>query len=146
MVCDWLATFGMQQYRKKFLHNLVSGKLLIRLTEAHFKADIGIGPLGHRTLILDTIQELLQKQAAQQQQQEAGEGGGQEGGSSRRGRPSSAPVTRRPRSVARRSPSPATVRGGEAGREALRVVVWVDSSNKGLLDTVNKVSAPWHSG
>lgn len=116
MVCDWLATFGMQQYRKKFLHNLVTGKLLPRLTEGHLKADIGIGPLGHRTLILDNIQELLQKQAAQQQQDEAAAaeggssgGGGQEGGSSRRGRPSSAPVTRRPRSATRRSASPATV-------------------------------------
>jgi hypothetical protein len=49
----------MSQYRKKFLHHRITGKLLLRVTDAVLKVELGIGPLGHRSLILEGRQRLL---------------------------------------------------------------------------------------
>lgn len=59
-VCDWIEAIGMGQYRKKFAHNCINGRLMLSLTDSHLKMELGIGPLGHRILICDAIAELAQ--------------------------------------------------------------------------------------
>jgi hypothetical protein len=44
-VCDWVEGIGLQQYRKKFMHHCISGRLLLRLTDELLKKELGIGPL-----------------------------------------------------------------------------------------------------
>eukprot|EP00798_Chlamydomonas_sp_ICE-L_P025339 gene25339-10998_t len=58
-VATWVEYIGMGQYRKRFMHNLVDGRLLLRLTDAQLKQEIGIGPLGHRANLLDAIASLV---------------------------------------------------------------------------------------
>ena len=58
-VCAWLDGIGMGQYRKKFLHHRITGKLLLRVTDAVLKVELGIGPLGHRSLILEGVHRLV---------------------------------------------------------------------------------------
>lgn len=41
-VCEWVGALGLDQYRKKFLHNVVDGRLLLRLGDAELKAS-GLG-------------------------------------------------------------------------------------------------------
>lgn len=57
-VALWVDLIGMGQYKKKFLHNAVDGRLLQSLTDGELKEDLGIGPLGHRKCILDAIASL----------------------------------------------------------------------------------------
>lgn len=44
-VCDWVDGLGLSQYRKKFMHNVVNGSLLLRLTDQLLRSELGIGPL-----------------------------------------------------------------------------------------------------
>eukprot|EP00879_Flechtneria_rotunda_P019417 GHRR01020394.1.p1 GENE.GHRR01020394.1~~GHRR01020394.1.p1 ORF type:complete len:687 (+),score=270.03 GHRR01020394.1:161-2221(+) len=55
-VCDWVNSFGLYQYRKKFLHHVIDGRLLLKLTDELLKTELGIGPLGHRMLLLEAVQ------------------------------------------------------------------------------------------
>ena len=57
-VCEWLEALGLGQYGRRFLHNVVNGALLLGLSDADPKAELGIGPLGHRVAILQGIEEL----------------------------------------------------------------------------------------
>jgi hypothetical protein len=36
---------GLPQYRKKFMHHCISGRLLLRLNDELLKKEMGIGPL-----------------------------------------------------------------------------------------------------
>ena len=36
-VCDWVEYIGLGQYRKRFVHHCVDGRLLLRLTETQLK-------------------------------------------------------------------------------------------------------------
>lgn len=49
-VCDWVDGLGLSQYRKKFMHNVVNGSLLLRLTDQLLRTELGIGPLVRRPL------------------------------------------------------------------------------------------------
>jgi hypothetical protein len=44
-VCDWVDGLGLSQYRKKFMHHVVNGRLLLRLNDALLKTELAIGPL-----------------------------------------------------------------------------------------------------
>jgi hypothetical protein len=44
-VCDWVEGIGLPQYRKKFMHHCIGGRLLLRLTDELLKRELGIGPL-----------------------------------------------------------------------------------------------------
>jgi len=44
-VCDWVDGMGLSQYRKKFVHHFVDGRLLLRLNDALLRTELGIGPL-----------------------------------------------------------------------------------------------------
>jgi hypothetical protein len=57
-VGEWLAALGLEQYRKKFTHHVVNGRLLLALGDRELKAELGIGPLGHRVTLLQGIEEL----------------------------------------------------------------------------------------
>ena len=37
-VCDWVEHSGLGQYRQRFLHQCVTGRLLLGLTDAQLKA------------------------------------------------------------------------------------------------------------
>lgn len=50
----------MQQYRKHFVHNAVDGALLAELDLELLKTELKISPLGHRSVILSELQQLLQ--------------------------------------------------------------------------------------
>ncbi len=66
-VADWVEYIGMSQYRKKFLHHCIDGPLLLGLTDAELKFELGVGPFGHRAAILQAIASL---------ESEAGSAGG----------------------------------------------------------------------
>ena len=40
-VCDWVEYIGLGQYRKRFVHHCVDGRLLLRLTETQLKVSKG---------------------------------------------------------------------------------------------------------
>jgi hypothetical protein len=44
-VCDWVDGLGLSQYRKKFMHHVVHGNLLLRLTDELLRKELAIGPL-----------------------------------------------------------------------------------------------------
>jgi hypothetical protein len=44
-VCDWVDGLGLSQYRKKFMHHVINGRLLLRLNDALLKTELAIGPL-----------------------------------------------------------------------------------------------------
>jgi hypothetical protein len=54
-VCTWIDSIGFNQYRKKFMHNLVDGRVLLMLDDKQLKSEIGIGPLGHRVALVRAI-------------------------------------------------------------------------------------------
>ena len=58
-VCLWLDYVGLAQYRKKFVHHRVDGPMLLTMDDGQLKVDLGIGPLGHRTLLLQSKDALL---------------------------------------------------------------------------------------
>ena len=36
-VANWIDAIGLSQYRKRFLHNCITGRLLVKLTDEHLK-------------------------------------------------------------------------------------------------------------
>ena len=44
-VCDWVEYIGLGQYRKRFVHHCVDGRLLLHLTEAQLKVCWGAASL-----------------------------------------------------------------------------------------------------
>jgi hypothetical protein len=56
----WIASIGMQQYRKHFVHNAIDGTLLPEMDLEVLKSELKIATLGHRALILSAIQSLMQ--------------------------------------------------------------------------------------
>ncbi len=60
-VAEWVTFIGMEQYRKKFLHNCIDGRLLLGLTDGVLKQELGVGPYGHRMAILEAISALAQQ-------------------------------------------------------------------------------------
>ena len=82
-VCTWIDSIGLGQYRKKFLHNLVDGYILFSLNDEMLKQEIGIGPLGHRVMLLRSIDAL----------ERDGSGGGGGGGRGPGGGRFSSPAT-----------------------------------------------------
>ncbi|KAL0054463.1 hypothetical protein WJX82_009210 [Trebouxia sp. C0006] len=57
-VCDWSDYIGLGQYRKKFVHHCIDGKLLLRLSDRDLKEEMGIAPLGHRQGLLMAIADV----------------------------------------------------------------------------------------
>ncbi|KAG2435433.1 hypothetical protein HYH02_011933 [Chlamydomonas schloesseri] len=98
-VALWVEFIGLGQYRKRFLHHCVDGRLLLRVKDAQLKTDLGIGPMGHRAAILDAASQLVRNYEEAAAAREAGDddGGRHEyggrsggGGSAPRPRPASA--------------------------------------------------------
>ncbi|GLC56411.1 hypothetical protein PLESTB_001102000 [Pleodorina starrii] len=58
-VATWVDFLGLGQYRRRFLHHCIDGRLLLRLNDAQLKSDLGIGPMGHRCAILDAAANLI---------------------------------------------------------------------------------------
>lgn len=44
-VCDFVEGLGLGQYRKKFMHHVVHGSLLLRLDDDLLRKELAIGPL-----------------------------------------------------------------------------------------------------
>jgi hypothetical protein len=44
-VCDFVEGLGLGQYRKKFMHHVVAGSLLLRLDDDLLRKELAIGPL-----------------------------------------------------------------------------------------------------
>ncbi|KAG1671902.1 hypothetical protein FOA52_003469 [Chlamydomonas sp. UWO 241] len=83
-VCNWIESIGLGQYRKKFMHNIVDGRVLLMLDESALKHEIGIGPLGHRIALARAIASLSGDS------ERAAAGGSDCGATPLRGRPMSA--------------------------------------------------------
>jgi SAM domain (Sterile alpha motif) len=54
---DWLRGLGLGQYEAGFRQNEVNESVLPKLTQEDLK-EIGVGPVGHRRIILDAIAAL----------------------------------------------------------------------------------------
>jgi SAM domain (Sterile alpha motif) len=54
---DWLRGLGLGQYEASFRQNEVNESVLPKLTQEDLK-EIGVGPVGHRRIILDAIAAL----------------------------------------------------------------------------------------
>lgn len=54
----WLKLIGMDAYSDAFIREEINGQVLLELTENHLKNDIGVSVLGHRLLILKSIESL----------------------------------------------------------------------------------------
>jgi class 3 adenylate cyclase len=54
---DWLRGLGLEQYAVAFRQNEVNESVLPKLTQEDLK-EIGVGPVGHRRIILDAIEGL----------------------------------------------------------------------------------------
>ena len=54
---DWLRGLGLGQYEVSFRQNEVNESVLPKLTQEDLK-EIGVGPVGHRRIILDAIAAL----------------------------------------------------------------------------------------
>ncbi|KAL4855243.1 Dual specificity protein kinase splA [Chlorella vulgaris] len=76
-VCDWLELIGLGQWRRAFVHNAVSGALLLRLSSEELKTELGMAPLGHRDGLLTAVNDLEQYWRQQLGQQPGGGAGGQ---------------------------------------------------------------------
>jgi hypothetical protein len=57
-VCLWISYIGLGQYKNKFLHNMVDGRILLMISDMQLKKELGIGPMGHRVLLLHSIEGL----------------------------------------------------------------------------------------
>lgn len=57
-VLAWLDFIGMDQYRQRFTHHCITGRLLLSIKDEQLKWEVGIGPLGHRAAILESIADL----------------------------------------------------------------------------------------
>lgn len=120
---------------RRFTHHSVDGRLLLRLTDAQLKSDMGIGPMGHRAAILDAASQLVkQYEEGQRDRMRAGdyddgEEGGGRSGSPQRMRPSSAvtppsgalsrDVPRRPASASRSVIPPDPFLGPAQGKQTV---------------------------
>lgn len=60
----WLKLIGMDAYSDAFIREEINGQVLLELTENHLKNDIGVSVLGHRLLILKSIESLRIKNSA----------------------------------------------------------------------------------
>ncbi|KAG2423137.1 hypothetical protein HXX76_015522 [Chlamydomonas incerta] len=99
-VALWVEFIGLGQYRRRFLHHCVDGRMLLRLKDAQLKSELGIGPMGHRLAVLEAAAQLVRNYEEAAAAREAGsedgdgEGGrheyGGRGGSAPRHRPASA--------------------------------------------------------
>ncbi|MEW5305010.1 MAG: hypothetical protein WDW36_007581 [Sanguina aurantia] len=101
-VCVWVDSIGMGQYRQKFAHHCIDGRLLVTLTDAQLKLELGIGPMGHRAMILGTLADLADDDVTGGGDSGDGGEGGRSGG---RGNSGSGGASRRSPSVGRRSMS-----------------------------------------
>ncbi|PNH08092.1 hypothetical protein TSOC_005387 [Tetrabaena socialis] len=72
-VAAWVEFIGLGQYRTKFVHHSVDGKLLLALGEAELVRDLRVLPLGHRRGLLGAIAE-LKEAAAEMEEQRAKKG------------------------------------------------------------------------
>uniref|UniRef100_A0A6C0CAC4 SAM domain-containing protein n=1 Tax=viral metagenome TaxID=1070528 RepID=A0A6C0CAC4_9ZZZZ len=57
----WLKLLGMEAYMEAFVREEIYGQVLLELTENHLKNDLGVSILGHRLLILKSIETLRTK-------------------------------------------------------------------------------------
>ncbi|EFJ45183.1 hypothetical protein VOLCADRAFT_118480 [Volvox carteri f. nagariensis] len=78
-VATWVDFLGLGQYRRRFLHHCIDGRLLLRLNDAQLKTELGIGPMGHRAAILDAAANLIKNyKEAQHDRIAAGEIGAED--------------------------------------------------------------------
>src|SRR5258708_7416917 len=56
-VADWLRSLGLEKYEAAFRENEISERVLPSLTQEDLK-EIGVGPVGHRRMILEAIATL----------------------------------------------------------------------------------------
>ncbi|PNW87853.1 hypothetical protein CHLRE_01g004550v5 [Chlamydomonas reinhardtii] len=97
-VANWVDFIGLGQYRRRFLHHCVDGRMLLRIKDAQLKSELSIGPMGHRAAVLEAAAQLVRNYeeaaAAREAGGDDGEGGrheyGARGGSAPRHRPASA--------------------------------------------------------
>ena len=57
---DWLRGLGLDQYEASFRQNAVTKSVLPKLTQEDLK-EIGVGPVGHRRIILDAVAALRRR-------------------------------------------------------------------------------------
>ncbi|GFR44833.1 hypothetical protein Agub_g6174 [Astrephomene gubernaculifera] len=60
-VANWVEFLGLGQYRRRFLHHYIDGRLLLQLSDAQLKTELGIAPAVHRRAILDSAGALLRQ-------------------------------------------------------------------------------------
>ena len=56
-VADWLRSLGLEKYEATFRENEINEQILPSLTQEDLK-EIGVGPVGHRRLLLEAIAAL----------------------------------------------------------------------------------------
>ncbi len=56
-VVGWLRTLGLEEYEAAFRDNKINERVLPNLTQEDLK-EIGVGPVGHRRILLDAIAAL----------------------------------------------------------------------------------------
>ncbi|GLC44316.1 hypothetical protein PLESTB_000482800 [Pleodorina starrii] len=121
-VATWIEFIGLGQYRPKFVHHSVDGRLLLSLGEAELARDLRILPLGHRRALLAAIAQLREAAAAMGQQQQHGSsaGAGAKGEAARvaelRRRAAEQGAGRRPSSAGARVIPPEPFLGPAAGK------------------------------
>eukprot|EP00198_Chlamydomonas_reinhardtii_P012797 XP_001702134.1 flagellar associated protein [Chlamydomonas reinhardtii] len=57
-VANWVDFIGLGQYRRRFLHHCVDGRMLLRIKDAQLKSELSIGPMGHRAAVLEAAAQL----------------------------------------------------------------------------------------
>ena len=50
-VCDWSDYIGLGQYRKKFVHHCIDGRLLLRLSDRDLKVSVANARLNSRFML-----------------------------------------------------------------------------------------------
>lgn len=70
-VGDWLECLAFGKYRKAFVHHAVTGSLLPKLTDSTIKQELGVTSLGHREMILRSINGLFECWAKEGEKEEA---------------------------------------------------------------------------
>ena len=60
-VCAWVERIGLGQYRKRFVHNAITGALLLRLTPAQIREHLEITILGHQAALWDALRALRKR-------------------------------------------------------------------------------------
>src|SRR5271169_4501984 len=56
-VGGWLRSLGLERYEAAFRENEINGRVLPSLTQEDLK-EIGVGPVGHRRILLEAIAAL----------------------------------------------------------------------------------------